>query len=76
MHLVASIFESRGSQDQVRNHQAKIDEAEFDVKLDFAQQQLEKLLKKFDQSDGYEIVALHVDQALNALKDFKERKNN
>lgn len=60
----------------MRNNHAKIDNDEFEVKFDFAQKRLRELLKILDHSDGFEIVALHIDQALNALNDVRERNND
>ena len=39
------------------------------TKLDDAERQLEELLAILDQMEGCTIVALHVDQAINALRD-------
>lgn len=47
---------------------AKISDDSPQLTLDLVEQQLEELLALFDANDGYEIVALHIDQALNALK--------
>ena len=38
-------------------------------RLDAAERQLEELLAVLDQTEGCTIVALHVDQAINALRD-------
>ncbi|GAB5489220.1 MAG: hypothetical protein Pars2KO_27900 [Parasphingorhabdus sp.] len=58
----------------MRSSQAIISDDDLDIKVDYAQQKLEELLELLDATEGCEIVALHVDQAINALKDFIRQK--
>ena len=60
----------------MNSNPAKISNDSLEVKLDLVVQQLEELLALFDANSGYEIAALHVDQALNALKYPNQRIND
>ncbi len=51
-----------------RNNAAKAETADRAVKLEALGRQLEELLAILDQTEGCSYVALHVDQALNALR--------
>ena len=46
---------------------------DLEAQFEFAEQQLKSLLTLLDETEGCAIVALHVDQALNALADLGQR---
>lgn len=50
----------------------KVSDDSLDFKLDLVEQQLEELLVLLDKTEGCEIVALHVDQAIHALKSINQ----
>ena len=52
----------------MRSSPLKVSDDSLDSKLDLVEQQLEELLVLLDKTEGCEIVALHVDQAIHALK--------
>ncbi len=54
--------------------QVKVSDDSLDVKLGVVEQQLEELLVLLDKTAGCEIVALHIDQAINALKDCHRQR--
>lgn len=43
-------------------------------RLSLAEQQLQDLLALFDATAGYEITALHIDQAIHSLRDGDRKK--
>lgn len=60
----------------MRSIQTKINDVSLNVDYDCAERQLQELLALFDETAGCEIVALHVDQAINALKEINQRQSD
>lgn len=56
----------------MNSNQAKLNHDGSQVRCDLVEQRLEELLAFCDANNGYEIVALHIDQALHALKCQKQ----
>ncbi len=54
-------------------HSKATPDQHVDAKLEMAELHLQSLLAVLDQTEGCAIVALHVDQAINAIAEMRQR---